>query len=165
MQWTWNRIGLCTVYTTYKPMLTSSGLIHQHGFVSVLSITAESILGLRHFIRTRYRWSIISSCTILALKTRFNGNFFIWQCKGDYWVLNKGTTTIRKKYLCSFNWRFWRRKILQSKLPRTNLTMPEVSCGVTWSIPMALRGIRHSEFAVGKSPRRIADWAERILFR
>jgi len=29
---------------------------------------------------------------------------------------------------------------------------------------MALRGIRHSEFAVGKSPRRIADSAERVLF-
>ena len=38
----------------------------------------------------------------------------------------------------------------------------EVSCGVTWSILMALRGIRHSEFAsAGKSPRRIA---ERVLF-
>ena len=30
-------------------------------------------------------------------------------------------------------------------------------CGVTWSILMALRGILHPEFAVGKSPRRIAD--------
>ena len=150
MQWTWNRIGLCTVYTTYKPMLTSSGLIHQHGFVSVLSITAESILGLRHFIRTRYRWSIISSCTILALKTGFNGNFFIWQCKGDYWI--RALLQLEKKYLCSFNWRFWCRKILRSKLPRTNLAMPEVSCGVTLSILMALRGILHSEFAVGKSP-------------
>jgi len=39
--------------------------------------------------------------------------------------------------------------------------MPEVNCGITWSILMALRGILHSEYAVGKSPRRIADWAER----
>ena len=27
---------------------------------------------------------------------------------------------------------------------------------------MALRGILHSEFAVGKSPRRIADWARSL---
>ena len=33
----------------------------------------------------------------------------------------------------------------------------DVSCDVTWSILMALRGILHSEFAVGKFPRRIAD--------
>jgi len=37
------------------------------------------------------------------------------------------------------------------------LAMPEVSCDVTWSILMALRGIRHSEFAVGKSARPVAD--------
>jgi len=32
------------------------------------------------------------------------------------------------------------------------LGMPEVSCDVTWSILMAVHGILHSEFAVGKSP-------------
>ena len=37
--------------------------------------------------------------------------------------------------------------------------MPAVSCDVTRSILMALRGILHSEFAVGKSPRRIAEAA------
>jgi len=33
----------------------------------------------------------------------------------------------------------------------------DISCDVTWSILMAVRGILHPEFAVGKSPRRIAD--------
>ena len=83
------------------------------------------------------------------LKTGFNSNFFIWQCKGDYWIM---ALVQLEKYLCSYNWQFWCRKILRSKLPRTNLAMPEVSCGVTWSILMALHGILHSEFAVGKYP-------------
>ena len=104
---------------------------------------------------------IINCLLSTGLKTGFNGNFFIWQCKGDYWIR---ALVQLEKYLCSFNWWFLCRKILWSKLLRTNLAMPEVSCGVTWSILMALRGILHSEFAVGKSPCRIADWAECVLF-
>ena len=39
----------------------------------------------------------------------------------------------------------------------TAVNQLDVSCDVTWSILMALRGILHLEFAVGKSRRRIAD--------
>jgi len=69
----------------------------------------------------------------VCLKTEFN-EFPLFKTKliKGYSYASVILENIKKKYLCSFNWRFWCRKILRSKLPRTNLAMPEVSCDVTW---------------------------------
>jgi len=85
------------------------------------------------FIYQVSKWIELSDTALLILHLKTGLNDFPlfttkrikgFLCLGDW-------EKCKDKYLCSFKWWFWCRKILRSKLPRTSLAVPEVSVDVT----------------------------------
>jgi len=108
-------------------------------------------------------WTVwITRFHLSALKTGFNGNFLSWQCKRDYWI--RALLQLEKKNICA-------RLIDDFDAERyCDRNCREPTWRQLWRHLVDTHGstrysAMHSEFAVGKSPRRTADWANRVLFR